>query len=492
MKKIYLSMIAALALFASCDPLVDDVKWDGETVSQEQLQNGITIEQFDMDADGKYVAAEKGNYIKFSTSPSKVVDVFIKDADGVESVLHKAAANGMFELRPGRGSEESQTLYFRTKEFDGSSVEASKTIMVAVAQELQPGVGYLVSYAGQKTWKWAFDGATQVWGNFGNAATTGEDFANTGTGAWWGVTSGAEFAGQQQHRGGDTVKGDDQDDSYMIFYENGSVKSFDPDGNEVRSAKFQLVDYDPANRTDNQGQPWAIGQLVIQGDDGGILWPYAINTNGFKPQSYDIVKMTTTDLVLTYCKGEDGNTVGGWSEATFWRFKAEDAAGDISGYASTGNDWTWDWEMTAWGNCGYQAGDDWSASNQGQWWGVTSSAEFDGQVKHRGGDALTGDTEDGSYMTFFPDGTLKAFNTAGAEITNGKWSITKGVVNNQARTLLNTTEGTILWPYAINTDGFKPTQFELMHISADKMALVYAKDGTGAWVEATFWRFKKK
>lgn len=487
MKKIYIGMIAALATLYSCDPLVDSKSWSGDTVSADVLEKGIAIEQFDMDDEGNYVKSEDGNYIKFSTNPSKVVEVFTKDADGAEASLSKGTANGMIELRPGRGQSPNVTLYFRTYEFDGSSVEASKDIAVKVAQELAPGMGYLVSYAGEKTWKWDVDGEHAVWGNFGYTPGDGDSFADGYNGIWWGVTfNGQTFADQQAHRGSDTTTGDDQEGSYMKFYENGNVKCFDPSGNEIRSAKFKLTLYDGVKKINDQ--PWSIGNLHVNGG-GGILWPYAINTGGKQPEDYEIVRLSNDQLILTYA----AEGTGSWSEATFWRFRCTtDQAGKIAGYDNAGFDWCWDFAMTAWGNCGYQAGDDWSTSNQGQWWGVTSSAEFDGQTQHRGADSLTGDTEEGSYMTFFPDGTIKGFNTAGNEITNGKWSIANGIVNNQSRTLLKTTAGSILWPYAINTGGYKPEQFEVMHISADKMALVYAADGTGAWSEATFWRFKRK
>lgn len=493
MKKIYIGMIAALAALYSCEPLVDGKSWSGDTVSADVLEKGIVIEQFDMDEEGNYVKSDDGNYIKFSTNPSKVVEVFTKDADGAEASLSKGTANGMIELRPGRGQSPNVTLYFRTYEFDGSSVEASKDIAVKVAQELAPGMGYLVSYAGEKTWKWDVDGEHAVWGNFGYTPGDGESFADAYNGVWWGVTfNGQTFDDQQAHRGGDSTTGDDKEDSYMKFYENGNVKCFDSSGKEIRSAKFKLTLYDAVKKINDQ--PWSIGNLHVNGG-GGVMWPYAINTGGKQPEDYEIVRLTNEQLILTYA----AEGTGSWSEATFWRFRSTtDHAGKLAGYDNTGLDWTWDTEApdgAFWGNAGYQAaeaGANWANATEGKWWGVTSTGDFAGQQAHRGGDSVTGDDDTNAWMTICPDGSLKSFNAAGAEIRSGKWSITEAMVNGKKQNVLNTTEGSILWPYAINTGGKQPTQFEIMYLSGEKLALIYAADGTGAWSEATFWRFKKK
>ena len=58
---------------------------------------------------------------------------------------------------------------------------------------------------------------------------------------------------------------------------------------------------------------------------------------------------------------------------------------------------------------------------------------------------------------------------------------------------LNTTAGTILWPYEINSGGNMPTWFDVVYLTSDKMCLVYPDKGSqGAWGEASFWHFKAK
>ena len=97
MKKIYLGMMAALAVLASCDPSMDDKGWGGQTISADQLEKGIVLEQFDYNEEtGEFTPSETGNFIKYATNPSKVVEVYYKMADGSESVLSSAKAITFF------------------------------------------------------------------------------------------------------------------------------------------------------------------------------------------------------------------------------------------------------------------------------------------------------------------------------------------------------------------------------------------------------------
>lgn len=489
MKKIYLCMMAALAVLASCDPSKDDKGWSGQTISADQLEKGIVLEQFDYNEEtGQFTPSETGNFIKYSTNPSKVVEVYYL-VDGEEMGLASGAANGIFPLFPTRGSDPNQTVYFRTREFDGSSVTASKQVTVKVATELSLEMSIICSNAGEKVWTWAKDGR-EVWGNFGYTPGAGEGFAENLDGKWWGVDFvNNTFADQQQHRGGDTVTGDDQPDSYMVISERGTITCYDPSGKEIRSAKFQINDFDPVVRKVKNDQPWHLGKLVVKGG-GGVLWPYAINTGGYQPEEYEIMRLSATQLILTYA----AEGTASWSEATFWRFESSsDKDGVIAGYTKEGVNWTWDTTFGEfWGNGGYHGGDAWSVETPGKWWGITSTEGFADQQQHRGGDKVTGDDNVDAYMTFTPDGNIKSFDATGKEIRSGKWSTGLAEINGQSRSTLNTTAGSILWPYAINTGGYQPERFELVWMNANQMALVYAADGTADWSEATFWRFKKK
>lgn len=491
MKKYILGLMACSAVLASCDPSVDSVGMPtGSLVDEATLAQGFTYKQY---ADETYTTeAADGNYFKFFTNPGTIVRVYTIDSEGAESVLSSGVANGSFVLAPARGQNPDQTIYFETYQWDGSKVKASKTVNVHVATELATEMAIICSNSGSKTWKWDTNSPDgQFWGNFGYTADSGEAFANTSAGKWWGISSTEGFSDQQGHRGSDSATGDDNTDAYMVFSEDGKIVSYNKDGKEIRSAKFQIQNYNPENKKVINDQAWSVGQLAIAGG-GGILWPYAINTGGYMPEEYEIVRLSADQLILTYAAAGTGS----WAEATFWRFVSNsDQAGVIGGYDKSGTNWTWDTEApdgTFWGNAGYHAGDDFSNETPGKWWGITSTEGFSDQQGHRGSDSVTGDDDTDAYMTFFADGTISSFDAAGTQIRNGKWSIGTATINGQEHTTLNTTAGSILWPYAINTGGGKPEQFELMYLTSTKMALVYAAEGTGDWSECTFWRFKKK
>ena len=55
---------------------------------------------------------------------------------------------------------------------------------------------------------------------------------------------------------------------------------------------------------------------------------------------------------------------------------------------------------------------------------------------------------------------------------------------------LTTDAGSILFPFKINGNGTKPTEFDIMKLTGNQLVLVYG--GNGAWGEATYWRFKAK
>ena len=177
---------------------------------------------------------------------------------------------------------------------------------------LAPGMDRLVSLESQKIWKWdtyAPDGA--FWGNMGYCGGS-NDWTTTTAGKWWGVTSTADFASQQEHRGSDRTTGDDSTDAYMVFDEDGNIKTYNVAGNLIRKGKFS-VDMSTTN-------DWKMGDLYT--DAGSILWPYEINGNGNMPTKFDLCLLSVDQMVLVYPDKGDFGALGGWGEATFWRFRA--------------------------------------------------------------------------------------------------------------------------------------------------------------------------
>ena len=108
-------------------------------------------------------------------------------------------------------------------------------------------------------------------------------------------------------------------------------------------------------------------------------------------------------------------------------------------------------------------------------------------------------------MTFDVNkGLVTSYNKDGNQIRQGKFEIQKwdkgkrhlatvdGSQPTWALGKLHTDAGSILWPFKINGNGEKPTDFEIMQLNGDHLKLIYAAPNTGGWGEATWWAFKKK
>lgn len=169
----------------------------------------------------------------------------------------------------------------------------------------------------------------------------------------------------------------------------------------------------------------------------------------------------------------------------------------------------WKWMPTSvnggavWGNGGYLAGEqDGSDNVNGAWWGCGVEDgicldTFSGQTAHAGAnyDKVKDECYAASYMEFNEDGSLTAYSPNGDVINTGSFAISN-YNNNEitdasrySRGTLTTSEGAILWPFAINTGGVQPTEFEIGYLDVTRMVLIYAAPGTAAWGECTWWSF---
>ena len=178
----------------------------------------------------------------------------------------------------------------------------------------------------------------------------------------------------------------------------------------------------------------------------------------------------------------------------------QDALYEMAAGTENGKDWTWDDSITSavWGNMGYLGGSgtDVGLSGAGQWWGVTSTEEFNEQLGHTEDGVNHGDGDMNAFMTLGTDGTIKRCAADGTVINSGTYDFVL-VTNNEWKVAdLKTTAGAILWPYEINSGGKMPTIFDVVYLTNDKMTLVYPDGGDfsalGNWNEATFWHFKAK
>lgn len=487
MKKIFLLSIVMLGLFAACDPSKDDIGAPGSNVTAEQLIEGFSYTQY---ADEACTQAQTdGNYFKFTTSPSRQVEVYQVNAEGNETSLG-SGVSGTFKLSPSRGGNPNQTIHIRAFNFDGTYVDGTKDVTVFVPTELSPEMKLLCSEDGSKTWKWNIHANNgRVWGNMGSDGNSdGKDFALNG-GEWWGVTSEEEFMNQLNHTDDGKAHGDESMDATMVFNEDGTVVCYNAEGKEFRKGKFQVQNYDPTYSKSKH----LVGTLHV--DPGCILFPYEINSGGNMPTDFEIAYLSSGRLVLTYPdKGKWNFDGSGWTEGTFWQFCSEtDGKGCLTDYDEA--TWTWDTDNGPWGNCGYNSfltGG--YASLTGNTWWVVDKGLQEQITKYKYG---TNDVEDAT-MTFSANGSItkstggKGTFTFDATKTNdlGGWNEGKSWGR------LTVTGDGMLFPVRINA-GSVTNEFDVVYFDDDHLVLTYpnyakgAEGAEGSWQEGTYWRFKK-
>ena len=492
MKKSYIYLLAVAGLLTACDPSKDDISMPGSDLTSEQLSDGFTFKQY---SDETYsTEAADGNYFTFFTSPARVVRIYQKDAEGAESVLFSGAANGSFKIVPKRGNPNDQTFYVETMDFTGNKIVAEKTCNVYVPSELTPEMRLLASDAyGYKVWTW--DTSTgRSWGNGQYAGNTGAEFADTEANVWWGCLP-EDLTGQLNHSDTGVATGEEDSKAYMEFYDDGNIITYSGSGNQIRKGKYSVSGWNNGEYTNDpeSGNPWKVGTLTTT--EGTILFPFKINGGGEKPKDFDIIKLTSDQLILVY----GGN--GTWGEATWWRFKSSsDGEGMLTDFGN--KSWTWDTSTgRSWGNGQYagNTGAEFADTEANVWWGCLPE-DLTGQLNHSDTGVATGEEDSNAYMTFdWNNSAIKSFDATGKEIRNGKfeiaWNYGKREANPESGNewslgTLHTDAGSILFPFQINGGGNKPTDFDVLKLTNNEMVLVYG--GNGAWGEATWWRFKKK
>ena len=488
MKKSIILFAVALGMLTACDPIKEDGTLNVKSYTSSNLLDGAEFSQY---ADQACTTPQAdGNWIKYNIPNASGIYIYYVKPDGSEFKLSSGAAGGVFNFVPSRGSDPNQTVYFRYINANLEEVVATHEFTVQVAAELKPEIRLIASNDyGKKTWKWdptAPDGV--VWGNMGYSGGNGAEVATTGSAKWWGVTSTEEFNQQLQHSTDGVNQGDGDMNAYMVFTEDGILTAYDASGNTIRNDSYSIESYNPNGE-------WKVGNLVTK----AILWPYEINSGANIPGTYEILNLTSDKMTLCYPDGGAFDSLGGWGEATFWNFYSNsDVKGMAYGYEN-GKDWTWNTEAldgVVWGNMGYCGGAGANAVATGKWWGVTSEAEFMGQLNHTNDGNAHGDESMDAYFTLTPDGLITRHAGDGSVINSGSFEIDESVANEWKVANLNTTAGTILFPYEINSGGNMPTTFEMVYVSGDKMTLVYPDGGDfgglGGWGEATFWQFKAK
>jgi len=174
---------------------------------------------------------------------------------------------------------------------------------------------------GAKSWTWdtEFRGDGGAWGNMGYAPGEGSTFAKDGNGIWWGCPP-ADLTGQLGHSNTGEATGEEDPNAYMTFdWKAGTIKSYDANGTEIRSGKFEIKNWGMGERTqptvDGSQASWAYGTLSTTA--GSILFPFQINSGGNLPTDFEILQADNEHLKLVYAAPGTGS----WSEATWWAFK---------------------------------------------------------------------------------------------------------------------------------------------------------------------------
>ncbi len=496
MKKILFSVACAAAVFVACDPDMDEVSYDATTLTQSELEGMISFTQYSRT--DSVTPQEDGNWFVFTTSPSQVVTIFsekyTESSDGkidtTENVLSYGKASGSFLYRPSRGSDTNQTLYLRYVNADGTVINGTKSVVVEVPGELTADVRLMASDAyGSKIWKWDTEWREDggAWGNAG----TNEGGANWTGGIWW-ACAPADLADQLNHSNTGTATGEEDPDAYMVFDEDGGIVTYNASGTKIRSGSYEITNWNDGEYYSNDLGYGELGKLNT--DEGSILFPFQINTSGYMPTTFSIVKLTSDQLQLVYTT----NAANSWGEATWWAFKStSDGVGNLTD--NTTKAWKWDTEWRedggAWGNAGTnEGGATWTG---GIWW-ACAPADLAEQLNHSNTGEATGEEDPDAYMIFDNTlGTVKSYAADGTEIRSGSYEITNW--NNgeyYSNDLgygelgkLKTDEGSILFPFQINTFGYMPTEFSIMKLTSDQLQLVYTEQTANSWGEATWWAF---
>ncbi|MBQ3245712.1 MAG: hypothetical protein IJB06_03260 [Bacteroidales bacterium] len=476
MKKIKLiAMTAAMGMaFAACQPTLIDGPEPFDTVEAEVLAEGITYVQYEDEA--CTIPNEAGNYLKFNSSAG-VVQVFL---EGNEAPLY-TGAGGVVKIPVKRGQEPSANLIFRLVNADGTFTETGKTFSCTPPTELAPEMLILVSDNGQKVWRYA---ASTPYGNAGHSGNGAGFDGGAIDGKWWGVDCADSLTTQLAHAGG-AATGDESNNAYMVFTEDGVVTTYGPAGNVIRGGKFEIKNYDPA-----RSGGWEIGKLVTS--EPALLFPWSMNEGGKGVTEYDIMYLTPQQMNLVYTKG---NASGSWSEISYWQF----IAGSPDPLTMEG---TWTYGTNGYGNGGHAgAGANYNGPGviDGNWWSVASGDELADQLAHAGG-AATGDESAEAYMVFEGD-NVTTYGPDGNKIRGGTWT---AVMNDYASGAgrgaagwelgkLTTSEPAILFPWMVNGNGTPVTEFDIMYFDANNMTLVYTNgQASGGWGEITHWVFVRK
>lgn len=214
-------------------------------------------------------------------------------------------------------------------------------------------------------------------------------------------------------------------------------------------------------------------------------------------------KSSTQQKVYISVANSDGTTTV--AEKTFNVYVPEKLTPEMELLVSDDGVKCWKWDSNnvlyegqniAWGNCSYGCTpSDWDKGVGGLWWGTTPEGLTD-QLKHSDTGKKTTEESITAFMVFDEDGNISTYGKDGKCIRKGNFSV-KGYNNGERDSktgviaTLTTKAGSILFPFKINGNGAKPTDFDIMFLDENHMRLRYAPEGTASDGEATWWAFER-
>lgn len=269
----YIAMLAIGALLASCDPTTIEGPSAAASMTEEQLQSTVTLQQ----------TVPNQNKFTYSTSPATYVQIL--DQDG--SILSSGTSGSFVGVPP------LTSITVRAINQDGSMTSFSQACTITEYVDVPEVYKFLFGedYLSQ-TWVWDTEDADCVWGLGGYMSDVSP--------SWWKVTA-AEIDGQCEGKG----LLQDGLDGWMTFTLAG--KKVDTSRGESGTISWDLS---------NIAQDgWDQGTLTFSGTTPllGVL-----PNQGNVPQyEYHILQMDGEHLYL--CAPEPGAGSGG--SAWFWNFK---------------------------------------------------------------------------------------------------------------------------------------------------------------------------
>lgn len=298
MKQIFLSILAILAIFTSCDPVEESISAGG-SITAEELKNSCKVT----------VATENGKNVN-SVHVTTDAPCTIVWSNGT---VNKSMPTADFTMLV----TGEQTITCTAMNGDGSIVTAEFPVNIEELSANYPVSKYWghLCGTGEKTWTWDSSINGHCWGNGGYSGVNG---LLTG-GDWWGI----DESGLAEQVTSYNYNLQDVAGATMTFSLKGSALT-------KSSGGVGTFAFDETN-TVNLGGYGDIGATMgrFTTTGGGILFPILINSNDpSKPfyntrvSSFDISYIDDDHLILCHPNYPASNPENAsWMEGTFWRFK---------------------------------------------------------------------------------------------------------------------------------------------------------------------------